>query len=86
MPAKDDHDLLDALAERLGLDEGETENFVTSSMRRLGHKARIDWDDADDSGDEKGGDFFSKKREQRRVGPSRGNDKDSGSSRGWQYG
>ena len=84
MPAKDDHDLLSALAERLGLDDGETENFVTSSMRRLGHRANIAWADAEESGDEEGGDFFSKKRQQRRVGPPQRQERQSGG--GWQYG
>ena len=85
MPAKDDHDLLSALAERLGLDDGETENFVTSSMRRLGHRAQIAWEDSAPAEEEGGGDFFSKKRQQRRVGSGRQQEEPQG-NRGWQYG
>jgi hypothetical protein len=81
MPAADDHDILAQLAERLGLDEGETENFVTSSMRRLGHRANIAWVDVEESGDEGGGDFFSKKRAKRNVGPQQ----QRPASGGWQY-
>lgn len=83
MPAKDDHDILRQLAERLGLDEGESENFVTSSMRRLGHKPQINWADREEE-KEDGGDFFSKKREKRQVGnrPPSAGDQPSG---GWQY-
>jgi hypothetical protein len=84
MPAKDDHDLLHQLAERLGLDDGETENFVTSSMRRLGHRAQIAWEDATPQDDEEGGgDFFSKKRQQRKVG---GSQEEPRRNAGWQYG
>jgi hypothetical protein len=85
MAAKDDFDLFNQVAEMLGLEAEETENFVTSAMRRRGHKPKIQWDDNEDGG-EKGGDFFTKKRERREVrgGQQRrtGTDNRGG---GWQY-
>lgn len=86
MAAKDDFDLFGQVAEMLGLDEEETENFVTSAMRRRGHKPRIDWADNDDGGEDKGGDFFTRKRETRRVGGRQQPRRESGSGGGWQYG
>ena len=85
MAAKDDFELFNSVAEMLGLESDETENFVTSAMRRRGHKPRIDWDDNDEGGSDKGGDFFTaRRREQRQVGRrSEGNRKASGG--GWQY-
>jgi hypothetical protein len=86
MGAKDDFDLFKSVSEMLGLDDEETENFVTSAMRRRGHKPRIDWDDSDEGGDKSGGDFFSgRRRETRRVGP-RQNDRGRAQDKGWQYG
>lgn len=82
MSAKDDYGLLEDLAKRLGLDENESENFVSSSMRRLGHKMSTLWEDAEGSGDSGGGDFFSRQRQRREVGGS-GNRSDRGSD--WQY-
>jgi len=85
MPANDDLDLLHELAERLGLDESESENFITSSMRRLGHKPRIDWDDAEEGGEGGGsGDFFGKQRERRQVQKGKPRREGQG-SQGWQY-
>lgn len=92
MGAKDDKDLFDSVAEMLGLEDDERENFVTSAMRRRGHKPRIDWDDAEGGQSEGGGDFFSKRRrEQRQVGGQRGQQggqqrRASGGGGGWQYG
>lgn len=89
MGAKDDFDLFGNVAEMLGLDDEERENFVTSAMRRRGHKPRIDWDDNPESGSSSGGgDFFSgRRREQRQVGNknrgSQGGNQGGGS--GWQY-
>jgi hypothetical protein len=87
MAAKDDFDLFGQVAEMLGLDEEESENFVTSAMRRRGHKPKIHWDDTEE-GEEKGGDFFTKKRQTRQVGgrQQRGSGRDQGNSSGWQYG
>lgn len=86
MAAKDDFDLFGQVAEMLGLDEEETENFVTSAMRRRGHKPLIQWGDSDD-GDDKSGDFFTRKRETRRVGNRPANrGRETGSGGGWQYG
>jgi len=85
MAAKDDFDLFHSVAEMLGLDEDESENFVTSAMRRRGHKPRIDWDDNAENNDQGGGDFFSKKRQQREVRRPSGR-QDDGRNKGWQYG
>ena len=84
MAAKDDFDLFQSVAEMLGLEPEETENFVTSAMRRRGHKPKIQWDDDENAEGKGGGDFFSKKRESRQVGGQRQQRKASGG--GWQYG
>lgn len=85
MAAKDDFDLFHSVAEMLGLEDDETENFITSAMRRRGHKPRIDWDDSESEGKESGGDFFSKKRETRQV-RQRPEQQQQRRSGGWQYG
>jgi hypothetical protein len=86
MAAKDDFDLFGQVAEMLGLDEEETENFVTSAMRRRGHKPLIQWGDSDEGDGEKGGDFFTRKRETRQVGRRREQGRQAGGGGGWQYG
>jgi hypothetical protein len=85
MAAKDDFDLFTQVAEMLGLEAEESENFITSAMRRRGHKPLIQWGDNEEA-QEKSGDFFSRKREQRSVGPQRGQQRKTGSGGGWQYG
>jgi len=78
MAAADDHATLSELAERLGVDDEERDQFVSSSMKRLGYKPRTDWDDPDpdENKGNGGGDFFSRKREQnqrqQREVPGRG--------------
>jgi hypothetical protein len=84
MAAKDDFDLFHSVAEMLGLEEDETENFITSAMRRRGHRPRIDWDDGDNGGESGGGDFFTKRRETRQVRPRQ--EREQKRSAGWQYG
>jgi hypothetical protein len=86
MAAKDDYDLFNSVAEMLGLEPEETENFVTSAMRRRGHKPKIQWDDDEESGSGDKGDFFSRKREQRQVGPRRQRPTGTSGGGGWQYG
>lgn len=94
MSAKDDFEALTDWAERLGLDEGQSENFITSSMRRLGHTPSVLWNDAQESGDEGGGgvaDFFGggKRREQRQVRGQQGQSEPPrrrAGGGGWQYG
>jgi hypothetical protein len=88
MGAKDDFDLFKQISEMLDLDDDESENFVTSAMRRRGHKPRVDWDDNPDNGGGQVGDFFSgkAKRQQRQVGPNQRQPQQSGGSQGWQYG
>lgn len=86
MAAKDDFDLFNQVAEMLGLAEDETENFVTSAMRRRGHKPLIQWGDSEEGGGEGGGDFFSRKRETRKVGQRPDRSRQGNSGGGWQYG
>jgi hypothetical protein len=86
MSAKDDFDLFASVAEMLGLDEDESENFVGSAMRRRGHRPAINWMDSEEGGGEGGGDFFSKKRERREVGRRPPQRDESRKNAGWQYG
>lgn len=92
MAAKDDFEALTDWAERLGLDEGQAENFITSSMRRLGHRPSVNWNDAEEGEGEGGGitDFFSggKRREQRQVRGQQGQGEPRQRRGGsdWQYG
>lgn len=93
MSAKDDFDALTDWAERLQLDEGQAESFITSSMRRLGHKPSVLWNDAEEGSDEGGSlsDFFGggKRREQRRVQGQQGQGEQRqrrGGGSDWQYG
>jgi hypothetical protein len=88
MAAKDDWDLFNSVAEMLGLEPDETENFVTSAMRRRGHKPTINWADDEEGDGDKGGDFFTRKREKRQVSgrQQRGGGRDQSSGSGWQYG
>lgn len=89
MSAQEDFDLFESIAEKLGLDDDERGSFINSAMKRLGHKARVAWDDAEEGGSGNGGgDFFSRRRESRQVPPGR---RDRGDDRrasggGWQYG
>ncbi len=85
--AQEDLDRLMGLAEDLGLEESEAENFVSSAMKRLGHRAKMTWEDGEPSGDSGSGDFFSgiaggKRRETRATRPTG----QRRSSDGWQYG
>lgn len=67
MPAQEDYESLQQLAERLQLDEKESESFITSSMQRMGYKPKTQWDEPEEEGNggDKGGDFFSGRRQQR---------------------
>jgi hypothetical protein len=86
MAAKDDFDLFSSIVEMLGLEPEEAESFLTSAMRRRGHKPTIKWDDSDEGGGEGGGDFFSsKRREKRQVGGGQRQGKKAAGG-GWQYG
>lgn len=72
---------LSEMAEELGLEDDEKDNFVNSGMKRRGFKQTFTWSDPEPDGNDAGGDFFSKRREgqQRKVG---GN----GKGANWQYG
>ena len=85
MAAKDDYDLFQQVAEMLGLEAEESENFITSAMRRRGHKPKIQWDDDEESGGDGGGDFFSKRRQTRQVRPGGNDRRRAASGGGWQY-
>lgn len=86
--AEEDYEHISGLAERLKLEGEDADRFVSDSMKRLGHRPRTVWEDAEPEGGEGGddGDFFTRKsqkqaqkRTQREVSTSR--------NRGdWQYG
>lgn len=80
--AQEDYDDLSKVAEKLELDDDEKDNFISSGMKRLGHKVRQVWEDSDDDGKSESGDFFSSKRREQR--PSSGSR--SGKQRWSQYG
>lgn len=64
--AEDDFGFLSEFVKRLGLDDEESDKFISSSMTRLGHKRRIMWEDGESDGNsDDGGDFFSTKRRER---------------------
>ncbi len=85
--AQEDLEKFLGIAEELGLEDDEANSFVSSAMKRKGHRPKLSWEDADTSdGDGSGGDFFSsitggKRRETRPTRPQR---KSGGSD--WQYG
>lgn len=84
--ANEDYDSLAALAERLGLDEDEGSRFITSSMKRLGHKAKTMWEDGDPASGNDGGDFFSTRREARETrATSKPQRERRAAGGGWQY-
>lgn len=91
MPAEEDYETLQSLAERLKLEDDERERFVSSSMQRLGYKPKTSWDEpeGDEDGD-KGGDFFSGRRQQRQSRDVRDKGRDGGRDRqrgqAWGYG
>lgn len=83
--AEEDYSILAALAERLGLDEDQADGFVSSSMKRLGHKAKLMWEDGEDGGNDDSGDYFTRKRVTRDSRPP--SNRENRSRRdGWQYG
>jgi hypothetical protein len=74
MAAQEDQGMLEELAQRLGLEDDEADNFISSAMKRLGYRARRIFED-DDSGNNNAGngDFFASKRQARtREIPGRG--------------
>lgn len=78
MTAQDDFLKFSEVAEMLGLKDDEHENFITSAMKRRGHKPKLDWVDGDDNDEENSGDFFTPKRRARET--------ERKVSKGWQYG
>lgn len=79
MAAQDDYDMLSGLAERMGLEDNDRDDFLSSAMKRLGYKARAIWEDG--GNDESNGDFFSRRRQSGNSGNSR-----KASGENWQYG
>lgn len=64
--AQDRLQQLEDLADEMQLDDRDRDNFINSSMKRLGYKPRMDWDDPEpEDGGRGGGDFFSSRREER---------------------
>ncbi len=65
MPAQEDQGMLEELAQRLGLEDDEADNFISSAMKRLGYRARRIFEDDEGNGNNNGGDFFASKRQAR---------------------
>lgn len=86
--AQEDQDMLSELAERLGLDDDETDSFIGDAMKRLGYRARRMWEDGDDDDRGRGGgDTFSvrRNRSSRDIPRGRGSSRRSGFGQS-QYG
>lgn len=85
---EEDYNLLQGLAERLGLDDKQREGFISESMQRFGYKPKTSWEPGDDpeDGNDSGGFFGGSNSSGKRGGRSnsggRGN---SGGGGGWQY-
>lgn len=86
---EEDYNLLQSLAERLGLDDKQREGFISESMQRFGYKPKTSWEAGEDDGDEGGsGGFFGGGNSSGKRGGGRSN---SGGGRGnsggggWQY-
>lgn len=75
MPKRPASEMLETLREMaedlFGDDDEQKESYVKTHMQKLGYKARVIFEDADDSDDSKGGDFvtglFGGNRERRTV-------------------
>lgn len=50
------------IADELGLEGDEREDFIGSAMKRLGYVARSVWNEPEPEAGEKSGDFFSSRR------------------------
>lgn len=83
MAAEDDYKRFSEIAQELGLEDKDHDNFINSAMKRKGYKPVMSWTDPEPEDGGGGGDFFSGggSREKRDVG---GGGKRSGGS-GWQY-
>ena len=65
MPAEEDYGKFSTIAEELGLEDDEKDDFIDSAMARKGYKPQRIWTDPEpESGNANGGegDFFSRKR------------------------
>jgi len=75
MAAEEDYNLLNDLAERMGIEEDKRDSFVSEGMQRLGYKLKSIFLDPepDEGGGSGSGSFFggSAKRETRQVPPKR---------------
>lgn len=71
MPAEDDFNMFSELAERMGLEDEERENYITQHMKRLGYKMRTAWDEPESGDGNKNelGFFKEKTRERRTIEP-----------------
>lgn len=66
MPAEEDHATISEMADRLGLEGDERDEYITEHMGRLKYRPRTVWDDPEDEDGNGGGDnvkpgFFGKK-------------------------
>jgi hypothetical protein len=86
--AEEDFELLKNMAAHIGLDDTESDSFISSAMKRIGHKPVMQWMDNDNDDNDNGGsgDFFaSRRREQRETRPASGGNRRGRSSGDWQY-
>lgn len=65
MPAEDDYNIFAALAERMGLSDEESEQYITEHMKRLGYKMRTAWDEPEGDGNNTSSMSFFKDKNQR---------------------
>lgn len=71
MGAQEDYESLQSLAERMGLDEKASGDFIGEGMSRLGHKLKQMWEDNDESGNSGSVSFFGTKPANGRPAPQR---------------
>lgn len=60
--AATDHESVTTMAERLGLKGEAKRDYIHKHMRKLGHRAVVNYVDADDDDDEDSSGFFGRKR------------------------
>lgn len=81
---EEDYNMLQSMAERLGLDDKQREGFISESMQRFGYKPKTSWEAAQEDGDQGGSNsFFGGGGKQQRGSKQGGGQGNSGG--GWQY-
>lgn len=87
MPAEEDFQRFSELAEEIGLDEKDRDEFIGFFMTRKGYRAIPTWTDGEPEGDG-GGSFFNKQQQRRETRQIPRGQQGGGRSGGsnWQYG